>query len=116
MEFQIENWPDYEPVKHLRVQVTYNGLAPSISGLSAIHQDGFFSTSTHVATTPFAPNQLLFEYDIFPNPVFELFHLDVPPGTSIDQVVIDTISIPEPTTIGLMGFGALAFIKRSRRK
>ena len=32
----------------------------------------------------------------------------------VDQVIIDTICIPEPITIALLGFGSLILIRRKR--
>jgi len=115
MGFQISNWEDLEPVKFLRIQVTFDGPAPSIFGVSAIHQTDPV-TIAHTGTTSFSPNHLLFEYEMHPNPFFETFELEIPAGGSVDQVVVDTISIPEPATMTLLAIGGLATLKRRTRK
>jgi len=114
MEFQIENWEDIEPVKFLRIQVTYGGPTPSISSIGAIHQTDPV-TIVPTGTTSFSTNQILFEYEIHPNPFFELFELEIPVGGSVDQVVVDTISMPEPATLSLLALGGLAALRRRRR-
>lgn len=116
MEFQIENWEDIEPVKFLRIQVTYGGSAPSISSIGAIHQSINPVTIVHTGTTPFSTTQLLFEYEMYPNPFFELFELEIPVGGSVDQVVVDTISMPEPATLSVLALGGLAVLKRRIRQ
>ncbi len=47
---------------------------------------------------------------IYPNPTFETIRID---GTiMVDQVVIDTICVPEPATFGLLALGALVLRRR----
>jgi hypothetical protein len=52
---------------------------------------------------------------IMPNPPAELICLNIEDsGGGIDWVTADTICIPEPATICLLGFGALSLIRRKR--
>jgi hypothetical protein len=58
----------------------------------------------------------LFEYCTFsPNPDWEKITVTVPPQFTIDQIVVATISIPDPATVGVLGIGiGLAFLRRRR--
>ena len=54
---------------------------------------------------------------IDPNPTAERLVLTSDPawGAVINQIVIDTICIPEPVSLAVMGFGALFVLVRKRR-
>ena len=54
------------------------------------------------------------DWRIFPNPDYEGVTLAVPAGTFVYQVVIDTISVPEPSTL-LLSFAAICIPFRRRR-
>jgi len=53
-----------------------------------------------------------FIISIYPNPAREW--INVKGNILVDQLVIDTICIPEPTTIVLLGLGALALLIKRR--
>jgi hypothetical protein len=116
MGFEIGNWADTEPVKYMRIQVTYSGAIPSISSISAIHQTAPSVTVVPSGITPFSPTEILFEYEMYPNPFFEVFELTIPGGGSVDQIVVDTISMPEPATMSMLTLGGLAILRRPRRR
>ena len=54
-----------------------------------------------------------FSMRIYPNPSFEIVRIDG--GIMVDEVVIDTICVPEPRTLGLLGLGVLTSVFRRRR-
>jgi hypothetical protein len=53
---------------------------------------------------------------MFPNPPWEDFRLLVFGGGEIDQIVVDTISIPEPSSVVLCGIGLLSVAMIARRR
>ncbi len=115
IEFEIGNWVDLKPVKLFRMQVTFGGPAPSIFSIGAIDAAGPV-VIVPTGTTLFSTTHILFEYELFPNPDFELITLEIPPGGSVDQVVVDTISIPEPSTLTLAALGLLGLLAHGRRR
>lgn len=54
---------------------------------------------------------------IEPNPEFEDIAITVPWGTSVDQIVVDSIcTTPEPATLSLLAVGGLAILTSNRRR
>jgi len=51
-----------------------------------------------------------------PNPSHETIILTADPswGAVIDQIVVNTICIPEPVSLGLLAFGSLLFLRKRR--
>lgn len=56
-----------------------------------------------------------FYYEFKPNPDIEFLGFFFTDPIALDQVVIDTICIPEPFTISLLGLGGLLLIRRRKR-
>ena len=80
-----------------------------------------------VAVTPFSSThmsrqdtvldgwtQSLFEITIWPNPPYEW--ITVKGDIIVDQLIIDTICIPEPATIFLLGMGGLMTLRGARKR
>ena len=123
MQFYIPNWIDNEPWKDFWIQITYQPnpqlLPPTVSNLVG---------------DPSGPVQLVSAFDIlidplnnlrhrtevwrmFPNPDWETFDIFIGPDVVVTQVVLDTWSVPEPSTFGLAGIGlALLGIRTWRRR
>lgn len=121
ISFNVPNWIDQEPFKFLRLQVTYTGPAPLTEVFGFLGVPGDSALVTEAASNPVfgtAGNSLYFyqDWELRPNPDWEQLVLNVPPGTFIDQVVIDTISTPEPSTIALGLIGLLALGRVARRR
>ncbi len=121
----VLNWVDHLPEKLLRVQVTYSfgflgGSPPSISNVS-----GFGPISgddphvrylnNHVNGTAPQGEYFYEDWTILPNPDWEQIVFYVPQGTVIEQIVIDTVSIPEPATMSLLALGGMAALRRRRK-
>jgi hypothetical protein len=51
---------------------------------------------------------------IWPNPELEKITMVFGPGTVLDYIHVDTICIPEPATVALLGLGGLALLRRKR--
>ena len=64
-------------------------------------------------TTPNTWTHSLFEITIWPNPPEEW--ITIKGDILVDQVIIDTICIPEPATVFLLGMGGLVTLTRKRR-
>lgn len=116
LAFNVPNWIDLEPFKWLRLQVTYSGDAPTTQVTG--DKGRIDVTEELLATVPGTAGQLQYFYQdwiLRPNPNWEQVVLFVPPQTFIDQVVIDSISTPEPGTALLAALAALPVIRLVRR-
>jgi hypothetical protein len=121
-EIAIDNRPEPLPYKDILVQLTWaeqvQDVVPliweTISGVEAelLDQvtlnptgeappaDGFWYHSTYLI-------------HLEPNPDFEIVRIDG--AVMIDELVIDTICIPEPCTIALLGLGGMVLLRRKSR-
>ena len=122
-QFQLPNWIDTLPIKYMRVQLTWMGdLNPPLS-LASQALDGSTTIWGQIVNT--SPLQVdsagIYAYQFFdlifqPNPDFERVNVILNPNSVLSQVVIDTVStVPEPATMTLLGFGAVALIQRKRK-
>ena len=127
LHLYIPNWIDFEPFKWMWIQITFVGSptnVPYIVNLGA--QDNvanyvyvvpdppvvYSLGSSNVDTGVYGVAQ---GFTLFPNPDWEMFDIFVPENVVIDQIVVDTISFPEPTSMALLALGALPMITRRRR-
>lgn len=127
--FEIPNWIDQEPIKYLQIQMTFDrgtfGLSPFVFQMNAFDPQGILNISQTSAFEFAIPNagglfQRIEQWEIRPNPDNEYFVIAIPDGVSLSQVVVDTISVPEPSTIVLGVLGTLSLItiawrRRTRR-
>jgi hypothetical protein len=115
--------------KKVRLQITYynvEGWGPGFFEFKAAEGDSF-SPVTHEVFESFDHGDgwhtAAYDFEIHPNPDYEwiTFGYDenlVYPGGSpavITQIVVDTICVPEPATMGLLGIGAIAMLIRSKK-
>lgn len=120
IHIELDNVLDLEPVKHIWLQVTHStGASIGLDTLAGFNFAATGSSPDGPVVTPFDPTHTLITWNMFPNPPWEEFNLIVfEDGASIDEVVLDTISIPEPSTLALcaVSLSALAFVSFRRRR
>jgi len=130
--FYIVNFVDDMLEKDLRIQFQYSNSAPLVNNLIGWEDGGVpgWEDDTPYSGTKTGEgnqgNTLRYEdWQVEPNPDYEYVYFMVPADTYLDQVVIDTIStdttptVPEPSTMALVGTGLLSLIGagfRSRMK
>ena len=125
IEFVLPNWVDTMPYKYVWIQMTFDdledtGQVPTVAYMAG-YDTGTSSPITSVELTEevaFGDTQLRQWWTLWPNPDWEKFAITIPPGLILDQVVIDTISTPEPSTLILACLSGLGLIvygwRRSR--
>ncbi|MCZ6680904.1 MAG: PEP-CTERM sorting domain-containing protein [Candidatus Poribacteria bacterium] len=99
----------------MRIQVTFSGAAPTIDDIVAFDPLGAITVGplNHVLdipANPFATGYFYEDWLIFPNPDWEFVEIFVPTNTLLHQVVIDSYSTPEPSTLILFGISALGVV------
>jgi len=111
----IPNSPDNNPHKEIWVEVIWQPMNSSL----------FLPDEPMVGVTPFADSSTkevtplagdwystLFKLDLSPNPSEE--YISLSGDYLVDQIVIDTICIPEPTTVLLLVCGVVPLLRRRK--
>ena len=115
---EIENYPEPLEEKWIWVQLTW---APEDPGNRPI-VEAWVETDTGTTEQGVIVSEIALEEPwvhttfrivLTPNPVFETVHIDN--SVYVDQLVIDTICIPEPVTLWLLGLGAVGMLRRKRQ-
>jgi hypothetical protein len=121
-QFMLPNFVDELPLKLLRIQVAWTGTTQPPLGVSGYGLDigQHIPGVVTVASTPLVFTQpdggyQFFDMEFRPNPDMEWVYVTVPSDGHLDQVVIDTISVPEPAMLGLLALGGLALIRHRLR-
>ncbi len=122
----VPNKEDENLKKQIQWQVTSDKAVPAGGAPGpgvTVPGAGGTPTPGNPTYTPYGPRGLGGNWYIYaglveiePNPKGEWLTFDVVECTNIEEIVIDTICIPEPATLGLMGFGGLMMLLRRRRR
>ncbi len=114
---QIPNVDMDRPLKDIYLQITW-----WLSGIPEIKETVPPASSIEVVESQLLENLWVhtrWHITIEPNPDYEEIILvpdaQVALPVLIDQIVVDTICVPEPTTMALLAVGGLAVLKRRRR-
>lgn len=117
LAFFLTNWIDPYVFKHIWVQVTYTsqGQAPYVSGVEGADDslqwdDPYIGYPVNRMDVDL--NHFVEYWQIMPNPNMEYVYLELPPFTSIDEVVIDTWSTDEPVAIESTSWGEVKSLFR----
>ena len=117
IDVYIPNFPEIRPYKEIWIQLTWQPTSV----------DPFLPDMPVVSVTPFDSIQMargddinlngwthsLFMVSIWPNPAEEW--ITIKGDIIVDQLVIDTICIPEPVTVIILGIGGVLAFKRKER-
>ncbi len=119
---QLPNFIDPLPVKHMRIQMGFDG---AVSG--ELLAQSILIEASDPAGTPqwsivdYSPGDLNWHYvdiDIWPNPDSEVITIfgesGAAPGNLL-YIEVDTVSVPEPMTMSLLAAGGLALLRRRRK-
>ena len=117
IDFYLVNWIDNYPYKHIWVQITFSGQgAPYVGSVVGPNANDNSWVNPTYGTPEFSIDVDLnhrVEYWVLrPNPDREHIYLEVPPFTTVEQIVIDTISTPSPVSSEETTFDGLKALYR----
>ncbi len=118
ISFKVQNFIDQEPEKLLRIQFTFdNPLAfqpPEFIGAEGVFQGEppILVPGSVVGGAVVDGRHVYWDLLFQPNPNWEHIDVIIPFGTVLDEVVIDSVSIPAPGALALLGAGLLAGRRR----
>jgi len=123
---EFDNIVDDEPLKKLRIRITgvnpldaENPIPNDGVTVEAADQDAPVVTAERISSGFVQDEEGGFswgqDWELRPNPDFEVINLPIEPGVIIEQIVADAISIPEPATVAMLLPAGLLMLHRKRR-
>lgn len=123
LTLSMQNWVDQMPYKDVRIQITSWWLNPigaqpvfdqiDVAGNPLwdweITGGGYMPVGQGLNDSK---DYTWIDLRLWPNPDWEKITFFVPAGLVIDQIRIDTVSIPEPLTLALLGVGGLLALRK----
>lgn len=127
IDLEIDNTLNPEPVKYVQIQLTWAGQydspaavpTPTIAGelengtpveWELLNESTIDLEPTGVAGADPDWHHTTYLYALYPNPIID--YIDIGGSIWVDELVVDTICIPEPMTLVLLGMGGLLLRKR----
>jgi hypothetical protein len=112
---EIPNRPEPLPYKDIWIQLTWEEQAPGnrpiVQTTAPEAVDG--TLEQEIAVGPGLWKHSIYTIRLEPNPSSETILISG--GIDMDQLVIDTICLPEPASLGLLALGALVMSRRRSR-
>jgi hypothetical protein len=117
IDVYIPNLPEIRPYKEIWVQLTWKSMGldpflPDLPFVSVIPFDSIQMTRGDDTDLGNGWTHSLFMVSIWPNPVEEW--ITIKGDIAVDQLIIDTICIPEPITVIILGIGGALALKRKK--
>ncbi|MHC4501462.1 MAG: PEP-CTERM sorting domain-containing protein [Planctomycetota bacterium] len=113
-QVDLDNFDEENDYKEIWMQLTYEASDVPLVYVDVVGQPRVYGTqifSEASGNYTHAIWQIILE----PNPTSEVLFVEPRDCTLyMDEIVIDTICIPEPATICLLGLGALALLRKRR--
>ena len=113
IETIIPNRPLALPYKDILIQLTWAQQAPNVFPAVSELRFGVGSTLVHEIPLPGGWFHSTYQIHLEPNPDWE--KILITGAINVDELVIDTICAPEPTTLCLLAMGAFAILRRRLR-
>lgn len=113
----IPNNPVGNEYKDIQLQLTWHPQAQGNMPVTEVSLNSSLDPSTPmmlVSTTSAGGDWFhsVYSLRLYPNPSHEWMLITA--GIDVDEVVVDTICVPEPASLAVLGLGALAITRRRR--